>query len=185
VSRHWPERVSRLTTSWALNTSNIYLKEKQIKAYASNISGYGLVLDSWFWTCSSTPMPIATITTKDCQDVVRPRRIYNMGDCPNPPVGYILGPLTDLPLAILHIQDLITAPIPLIHINADSNLLAAVKEVGIPIEVSLYLGHPRYMPRNDFMRLYPRRQCRLRSSWRYGRDLAASDPNQPSLCSSA
>jgi hypothetical protein len=111
--------------------------------------------------------------------------LYNMGDCPNPLVGYILGPLTDLPLAILHIQDLITAPIPLIHINADSNLLAAVKEVGIPIEVSLYLGHPRYMPRNDFMRLYPRRQCRLRSSWRYGRDLAASDPNQPSLCSSA
>jgi hypothetical protein len=64
--------------------------------------------------------------------------LYNMGDCPNPLVGYILGPLTDLPLAILHIQDLISAPIPLIHINADSNLLAAGEEIDIPIEVSLY-----------------------------------------------
>jgi hypothetical protein len=61
-----------------------------------------------------------------------------MGDCPDPLVGYILGPLTDLPRAIIHIQNLISAPIPLIHINADSRLLAAVKEVDIPIEVSLY-----------------------------------------------
>jgi hypothetical protein len=42
-----------------------------------------------------------------------------------------------VPRAILHIQNLISAPISLIRINAHSRLLAAGEEIDFPIEVSL------------------------------------------------